>query len=222
MRLRNDPKAKELLSHHTDIYIDYDVNKQEKIQWENIFKNDHPIYLEIGMGKGQFIIAQAIKHPEINFIGLEVNEVICSKAVKKYLNLDHKITNLRFIKVNAKHLNIIFEQQSLSKIFLNFSDPWPKKRHAKHRLTSPVFLSIYKYLLKADSNIEFKSDNDSLYAYTIETLQNDSSINIEYSTKDLYKHLEDKINLNNIPTEYEQKFSVLKNINKIVFSFKKN
>lgn len=222
MRLRNDPKAKELLSHHKDIYIDYDINKQEKIEWANIFKNNNPIHLEIGMGKGRFIIAQAVKHPEINFIGLEVNEVICSKAIKKYVDLDNKISNLRFIKVNAKHLNIIFSQQSLSKIFLNFSDPWPKKRHAKHRLTSPVFLSIYKHLLKANANIEFKSDNESLFAYTIETLQNDPSINIEYSTNDLYKHLDDKINLNNIATEYEQKFSVLKNINKIVFSYKKN
>lgn len=123
MRLRNDPKAKELLSHHKDIYIDYDINKQEKIEWANIFKNNNPIHLEIGMGKGRFIIAQAVKHPEINFIGLEVNEVICSKAIKKYVDLDNKISNLRFIKVNAKHLNIIFSQQSLSKIFLNFSDP---------------------------------------------------------------------------------------------------
>lgn len=221
MRLRNDPKAKEFLSHHTDIFIDHNPEAAIPIEWAVLFENNNPLYLEIGMGKGQFIIAHALKYPEINFVGLEMNEVICSKAVKKYLCLENKINNLKFIKANAKNLNMIFNHQSLSKIFLNFSDPWPKKRHAKNRLTSPAFLSIYEQLLIPGGQIEFKSDNESLFAYTLETLQDNPSINIDYSTTDLYAHLDSEINIDNIPTEYEQKFSILKNINKVIFSFKK-
>jgi len=183
--------------------------------------DDRDIYLEIGCGKGDFLINQAISNPNILFLGIEKYATVTLKALKKIERNKLVLNNLFFTCLDAGELkpeNINFK---VSKLFLNFSDPWPKKRHAKRRLTSPNFLDLYKTFLSKNAVIEFKTDNDGLYAYTLEVLESRKDIEIIYFTTDLYKELDKEINKNNIQTEYEKKFVNLnKNINKIVFKFK--
>ncbi len=218
MRLRKLHNATEILESNPMVFV-ADPFATEK-DWNKVFNNNNPIYLEVGMGKGQFVIKNAKANEKINFIGLELNETICAKAVKKVNTLDKNLDNLRIIHFNAKQLLDIFDKNSVSKIFLNFSDPWPKKRHVKNRLTSPSFLDIYKVILKKDAWVELKTDNDNFFTYTMETLNERKDIEIIYHTNDLHSELESEINVNNITTEYEDRFlSNKKTINKVVFKF---
>lgn len=219
MRLRFNKNAKNILINSQDYFID--VTNQTQIdpsKWFIIPKN--PIHLEIGAGKGNFIIQNAINNPNTNFIALEKNETILAKAINKTKSLN--LNNLKFINYDANKINELFISNCIAKIFLNFSDPWPKARHAKRRLTHPTFLVKYKDILVNNGIIEFKTDNDSLYNYTYEVLNDNlDNFNLIYFTTDLYQHLDEYNNKFNIPTEYEQKFHQLnKNIYKIVFNFK--
>lgn len=150
------------------------------------------------MGKGNFIIENALKYPQINFIGIEKYDSVIVKAIEKSNNLD--INNLKLIRMDANKINQVFDKE-IDLLYLNFSDPWPKDRHAKRRLTSPIFLELYDNIFKNTKHIIMKTDNDNLFEYSIETLQN-NGYKINYLTRDLHNDNND----NNIMTEYESKF----------------
>lgn len=216
MRLRNDKNAKQKLSECEIVYFYNDMS--EKIDLTSIFNNDNPIHIEIGMGKGDFIINNAINNPNINYIGIEKYDTVLVKAINKAKK--HKIKNLRIFSTDAQLLNKIIPSHSIDKIYLNFSDPWPKKRHAKRRLTHPNFLNIYYEILNKNSQIEFKTDNDNLFKWTIDEilLPNPDNYKIIYQTTNLYNELKNSYNINNVASEYEKKFNSLgKNINKVIF-----
>lgn len=196
MRLKNVKGAKEIIEKGT-YYID---NPYELIgSWQNVFKNNNPIYIEIGMGKGDFIIKNALQFPNINFIGIEKFDSVIVRAIQKSNELD--IENLKLIRMDAERIDEVFANE-VSKLYLNFSDPWPKDRHAKRRLTSPKFLSTYDKIFKNNiANIEMKTDNTPLFNYSVTTLK-ENGYNITYLTNDLHRE-----NVFNITTEYEEKFS---------------
>ena len=196
MRLKNVKGAKEIIEKGT-YYID---NPYELIgSWQNVFKNNNPIYIEIGMGKGDFIIKNALQFPDINFIGIEKFDSVIVRAIQKSNELE--IENLKLIRMDAERIDEVFANE-VSKLYLNFSDPWPKDRHAKIRLTSPKFLSTYDKIFKNNiANIEMKTDNIDLFNYSVTTLK-ENGYNITYLTNDLHSE-----NVFNITTEYEEKFS---------------
>lgn len=196
MRLKNVKGAKEIIEKGT-YYID---NPYELISnWQNVFKNNNPIYIEIGMGKGDFIIKNALQFPNINFIGIEKFDSVIVRAIQKSNELE--IENLKLIRMDAERIDEVFANE-VSKLYLNFSDPWPKDRHAKRRLTSPKFLSTYDKIFKNNiANIEMKTDNIDLFNYSVTTLK-ENGYNITYLTNDLHRE-----NVFNITTEYEEKFS---------------
>ncbi len=220
MRLRYNANAAPYLSEEK-FYV---INQPETLKrdWSKCFKSVQPLIIEIGMGKGNFVYQKAFLNPQNNYLGIEKFDTVIAKAVKKF-HTKKQLDNLKVISYDALDLLTIFEVDSISKIYLNFSDPWPKTRHAKRRLIHPNFLDIYQKLLKKDGIIQFKTDNDALYQYTIDDvlLANPTKYNIIYQTNDLYNELDISLNKNNVPTEYETKFHELnKNINKVVFSFK--
>lgn len=181
-----------------------------------------PVYLEIGCGKGDFLIQQAINNPKNFYLGVEKYSTVILKALKKIERNKLKLNNLIFTCEDAGKLDPKIFKNKFAGLYLNFSDPWPKKRHAKRRLTSPNFLAFYKQILKDKANVEFKTDNDDLYKYTMEVLKQDKTIKILYHTINLYKNIKNKFNKDNVQTEYEKKFVVLKkNINKIVWTYLK-
>lgn len=208
-RLRFNPNADKIIKSNKYV-IDTFTN--------DIFFNNNPIYIEIGMGKGDFIINNAINNPKINYIGIEKFSTVLAIATKKLTELN--LYNLKLMCKDANELNQVFTPNSINKIFLNFSDPWPKARHEKRRLTSINFLNIYKNILKEDGIIEFKTDNLKLYEWSLETLLNIKDVKIIYFCSDIYKELDNEYNINNIQTEYEKKF-ISKNVSikKIIFKF---
>lgn len=190
MRLRNVKNAKEI------------IDSNELVITENIFKDDKPLHIEIGCGKGNFIIGKARQNPNINFIGIEKYESILVRALNKVEDIP---SNLRFMCVDAKNLGTYFKH-NIETIYLNFSDPWPKKRHTKRRLTSSRFLEKYDLIFKDTKMIEMKTDNDDLFDYSCESFS-------EYGYKIVSK---DTNHISDITTEYEDKFrSIGKNINYI-------
>ena len=195
MRLKNVKGAKEIIAKGTH-YID---NPYELIgNWQNVFKNNNPIYIEIGMGKGDFIIKNALQFPNINFIGIEKFDSVIVRAIQKSNELE--IENLKLIRMDAERIDEVFLNE-ISKLYLNFSDPWPKDRHAKRRLTSPRFLARYDKIFKKDKNIIMKTDNKPLFDYSVESLK-EYGYTINYLTNDLHSSKE-----NIITTEYEDKFT---------------
>lgn len=196
MRQRNVKNKKEILANSK-----YLVNNPEEYlgRWHELFQNSNPIYIEIGMGKGNFILENAKRYPDINFIGIEKFDSIMALAIKK-IEME-ELTNLKLIRMDALEINNVFHKE-IGKIYLNFSDPWPKPRHAKRRLTSDVFLNKYDEIFAKDKVIEMKTDNRKLFEYSLVSFnENDYKI-IEISL-DLH---EDNYE-NNIMTEYEEKFS---------------
>ena len=183
MRLRNVKNAKEI------------VNNHELVVKTNPFNNDKPLHIEIGTGKGDFIIGKARMNPDINFIGIEKYESVLIRALEKCEDLP----NLRFMCFDALKINEVFNN-NVDKIYLNFSDPWPKKKHAKRRLTSPIFLDLYEKISKDEINIEQKTDNKGLFAYSLQEFNNHGYYFNEVSL-DLPIDKE-----GNVPTEYEMKF----------------
>ena len=214
MRIRFNKNALNNLKDSQYCYFNDSIKNNIK------FNNHNPIYLEIGCGKGDFILNNALNNPKINYIGLEKNSTILNKALIKIQK--NNLQNVKFINCDAKDLLNVLGTNCIDKIYLNFSDPWPKKRHIKRRLTNPVFLDLYKQILKPNSMIEFKTDNDMLYNYTLNEvlLEHKDKYKVIYYTNDLYSNLNNKYNVNNIASEYEKKFCLInKNINKIIFSF---
>lgn len=199
MRLRKVKNIEEKILQYSNIIM-LDPSKH-KGAWHKLFGNHNPIYLEIGTGKGQFIMNNAIKYPGINFIGCEISDSVIYKAAKKIS--DKEIKNLFLINVDALKLNEIFEKSEVEKIFLNFSDPWPKSRHEKRRLTSETFLNVYKQILIDNGFVEFKTDNRKLFEYSIMKF-NELKHEILELSLDLHSD-----NTDIITTEYEDKFTSL-------------
>ncbi|QQY78380.1 tRNA (guanosine(46)-N7)-methyltransferase TrmB [Mycoplasma mycoides subsp. capri] len=216
MRLRKKNWTDDFLDQHSFYLINYD---NKKIDLNQIFLNNNPTCLEIGCGKGQFITTLALKNLNTNYIGMEKSSTITGVALKKSLkefeNQLKEMTNLKYFNNFAEDLSQMFSSDSFNKIYLNFSDPWPKTRHYKKRLTYVKFLDIYSDILIKNGYLEFKTDNDSLYNFTIEQLNLTNKWKIVINTTDLYNNTE--LLKDNIPTEYETKFHLEnKNIYKIV------
>ncbi|MBU1020029.1 MAG: tRNA (guanosine(46)-N7)-methyltransferase TrmB [Firmicutes bacterium] len=197
MRLRYVPIAKELIESHPEFVLDHQPGKT--FDFNEKFHNDAPIHIEIGMGKGKFIYSMAKKNPHINYIGIEKFDSVIVRALEKLIA--EPLPNLILLRADAKYLCEIFKAKSISKIYLNFSDPWPKDRHAKRRLTHQKFLKDYQILLTNHSVVEFKTDNVILFDFSVEEMQN-YPMDITYLSRDL--HQED---IENVMTEFEEKFS---------------
>ena len=167
MRLRKIKNIEEKIKNYSDIIVFDAVSKKGK--WNSQFKNENPIYLEIGMGKGKFLLEHARLNPNINYIGCELSDSVIYKAAEKAekAKQEENITNLLMINNDACMLNDIFSSGEVSKVYLNFSDPWPKSRHAKRRLTADTFLNVYKNLLGVDGIIEMKTDNRKLFEFSL-------------------------------------------------------
>ncbi len=195
MRLRKKAWAKPLLEENT-FYV---KDSSFKGKWQYCFENTNPIYLEIGMGKGDFITEMARRNLSVNFIGFEKQETVAAIALKKIIKT--QLPNIRIIVGDASSLAEYFDEDEISKIYLNFSDPWPKKRHEKNRLTNERFLNMYKNILWDNGSIVMKTDNVNLFDYSIESLKNNGwkleYIDYNYALSD---------NENDVPTEYEMRF----------------
>lgn len=195
MRLRNVKNAVNIVNNS-----EYIIKNPEEFKgnFKSIFPNSNPIHLEIGMGKGDFIINMAITYPNINFIGMEKYESVMVRAIEKLENVN--LPNLKLIRYDATTLDKVFDKE-IDTLYLNFSDPWPKARHEKRRLTSPIFLNLYEKIFKNENKIIQKTDNIGLFAYSLETLNN---FGYKFEKVSLDLHNED---IPNIKTEYETKFS---------------
>ena len=200
MRLKHIKNAEEIISKSKYLVKS---PRENKGNWNKVFNNDNNIEGEIGMGKGKFIIEKAIQNPNINYIGIEKYDSPLVSEVKKLEELE--INNLKLICIDALGIEEVFDHE-IDKIYLNFSDPWPKKRHAKRRLTSSIFLNKYENLFKNEKHIEMKTDNDDLYDYSCESFIENGYDIVKTDTN----------YLDTIRTEYEDKFiSLGKNINYI-------
>lgn len=199
MRLRNIKGAEEAVQN--SLYCIQNPTSQ-KGNWKTLFQNENPIHIEIGMGKGQFLMQLATENPGINYIGIEKYTSVLYRAIQK-MELE-PLANLKFLCINAEILPDIFEKGEVERIYLNFSDPWPKDRHAKRRLTSREFLSRYDLILKPEGRLEFKTDNIDLFNFSLEEVPA-AGWKLTASTYDL--HHDAVLNEGNIMTEYEEKFS---------------
>ncbi len=211
MRLRNITGSEKIIE--TNKYV-IQKPKDMKSNWRNVFDKKGPLHIEIGMGKGQFITTMAKLYPNINYVGIEKYSSVLIRAIQK-IEEDY-IPNLRFLCIDATELTEIFEKGEVDKIYLNFSDPWPKDRHAKRRLPSKEFLSRYDQILKPNGILEFKTDNRGLFDFAVEQVS-EANWKIDQITYDL--HNDNDMNSGNIMTEYEQKFSSMGNpIHKYIIS----
>lgn len=198
MRLRNVKNKKEILN-GSKLLVRTPLEYKGK--WQSIFNNNNEIHIEIGMGKGDFIINMAKLYPNINFIGIEKYDSILAKAVQK-IELE-EYSNLKLIRMDACDINDVFLSE-ISKIYLNFSDPWPKKRHSDRRLTSHIFLDKYSKVFKDNQVIEMKTDNNLLFEYSLVSLSS-----YGYIFNEVYIDLHNSDKKDNVVTEYESKFAKL-------------
>ncbi|MEG2322425.1 MAG: tRNA (guanosine(46)-N7)-methyltransferase TrmB [Bacilli bacterium] len=196
MRLRNIKDASSIIMKSPYVISNCESYKGK---FNELFKNNNIIQIEIGMGKGDFIIEKARQNPNINFIGIEKYATVLVSVVKKLEAIN--LNNLKIMHLDALMIDEVFHNE-IDTIYLNFSDPWPKKRHINRRLTSPVFLTKYDCLFKNNGQIEMKTDNQNLFEYSLVTLnQND------YVLEEISLNLYNDLPISNIPTEYEKKFS---------------
>lgn len=195
MRLRNVKNKEEILSNSS-----YFISNGEKYigKWSELFGNNNPIYIEIGMGKGKFIIENAIKYPDINFIGIEKYDSVIAKCLPK---IPDGLNNLVILRLDALNIDKVFSHE-ISRIYLNFSDPWPKVRHSLRRLSSKVFLAKYDSIFKNNMEICMRTDNRDLFVYSLLSF---SEYGYTLRKLSLDLHSEEIDNL--ITTEYEDKFS---------------
>ena len=201
MRLRNIPGADEAIADSPHCIQE---PMAEKGRWHLIFGNENPIHIEIGMGKGQFIMKLAKEHPDINYIGIERYSSVLLRALQK-MEIE-PLPNIRFLCMDASIITEVFDKEEVAKIYLNFSDPWPKERHAKRRLTSRQFFERYDKILAGNGVVEFKTDNDDLFAFSMEEVA-EAGWTLDAHTFDL--HHDPVLNEGNVMTEYEEKFSYL-------------
>ena len=193
MRLRN-VKNKEIILKECPYFIENGEDYRGK--WQEVFGNKNPIYLEIGMGKGNFLIQNALLHKDINFIGIEKFDSVLARAIPK---IPEGLTNFKILRMDAVEIEKVFDHE-ISHLFLNFSDPWPKARHAFRRLTSPLFLKRYDSIFKKEKEIEMKTDNETLFVYSLQTLTQAG-----YALFDLSFDYH-KTHTNIIMSEYEERF----------------
>jgi tRNA (guanine-N7-)-methyltransferase len=208
MRLRNIPGAKETIAKSPYVIQD---PQEKKGNWKDVFASRQPLHIEVGMGKGRFIMDMAALHPDINYIGIEMYDSVLIRALQK---MDERKEagqlprNLLFLCIDASELPFVFEKGEVEKIYLNFSDPWPKARHAKRRLTSRQFLERYDKILAKEGTIEFKTDNRDLFVFSLEEVE-ESKWHLLAHTFDL--HQDEEMVKGNVMTEYEEKFSSMGN-----------
>ena len=195
MRLRNNKDAKEIIESSKYLVLNPELNKG---RWNKLFNNNNPIYIEIGCGKGNFIIENAKRNKNINYIGIEMYDTVLMYAIKK---IDEDIDNLRFIRMDARLIDEVFDKE-IDLIYLNFSDPWPKKRQAKRRLTHARFLEKYDLIFKNNKTIFMKTDNMHLFEFSIESLSE-----YGYTLRNISLDLANSGIEDNIMTEYEEKFT---------------
>ena len=201
MRLRNIPGARESIAESDYVIHDETTHKGK---WHEVFGNNNPIHIEIGMGKGTFIMEMARNNPDINYVGIEKYSSVLLRALEKR-EQEPDIKNLYFIRMEAEYVEDVFDKDEVDRIYLNFSDPWPKDRNAKRRLTSDRFLKRYTGILKKEGTIHFKTDNIDLFDFSVETAET-CGWQILVETRDLHNS---EYNEGNIMTEYEKKFSGL-------------
>ena len=203
MRLRNKPWAQKLVKEHPEAILN-EPNIDEKINWEERFTDfSKPLAIEIGSGKGQFITTLAKQHPEMNFIGVELQTTAAGMILRT--KLEEGIDNLQLMCADAANIAYYLPENSVDVLYLNFSDPWPKTRHEKRRLTYKSFLDKYRKVLKPEGHLEFKTDNRGLFEYSLVSLNN-YGMKFEHVSVDLH-HDEDEIAARNVETEYEHKFA---------------
>lgn len=199
MRARYKPWAAELIEAHPEIVIPEPANLKGK--WQEEFGNSNPLHIEAGSGKGRFITGMALANPDINYIGIELFDSVIVTALQTALETQGGIPNLRLLRVNAQEMESFFEKNEVDRLYLNFSDPWPKTRHAKRRLTHKSFLKLYETVLPKNGEIHFKTDNRGLFEYSLTSIS-------EYGM--LLKDVSLDLHANepewNIMTEYEEKF----------------
>lgn len=198
MRLRNVRGSRETIAENP-----YVIKEpwEHKGKWQEIFARPHPLHIEIGMGKGRFIMEQSRRNPDINYIGIEKYSSVLIRALEK---MDEgEIENLSFIRMDAEDIEDVFSKDEVDRIYLNFSDPWPKDRHAKRRLTSRRFLEKYMHFLKKDGRVIFKTDNRELFDFSLGEVKEAGWELVNY-TYDLHNS---PYNEGNVMTEYEERFS---------------
>jgi tRNA (guanine-N7-)-methyltransferase len=202
MRLRNVPGAREEMT--VNKYV-VQCPEDNKGRWREFFGNSNPLHIEIGTGKGQFIIKLAEQNPDINYIGIEKFSSVLIRAVEKQEKME--LPNLVFLRFDAEDIEEVFAEGEVDRIYLNFSDPWPKDRHAKRRLTSTRFLARYEKFINPDGYVAFKTDNRSLFDFSLEQVQ-EAGWELRDVTYDLHNS---EFNEGNIMTEYEERFSAMGN-----------
>lgn len=195
MRLRNVKNKEEILSSSSFLVKD---PRNYCGNWSNYFNNSNPIYIEIGMGKGQFIRENAKRYPDINFIGIEKYDSVVAKCLPK---IDENLKNLAIVRMDALEIDQVFSHE-VDRIYLNFSDPWPKKRHHLRRLSSRIFLEKYENIFRKDSDICMRTDNSDLFCYSLMSFSEARYV-LKNLTLDLHQQMPDNL----ITTEYEDRFS---------------
>lgn len=220
MRLRNIPYADSVVQSHEAVIMDAESRRGG---WKQEFGNGRPVRIEIGMGKGRFLLGMAEAYPEFNYIGMERYSSVLLRALEKYDRYEHGglrddrkelccgrkkthgLENVRFLCMDACDLEQIFMPGEVDRIYLNFSDPWPKARHSRRRLTSSGFLERYARVLVPGGELEFKTDNRDLFDFSMEQVEGAAGWSLKMYTRDL--HRDEVMNAGNIMTEYEEKFS---------------
>jgi tRNA (guanine-N7-)-methyltransferase len=198
MRLRNKPWAREKIN----AYPQYIISQPEgaKGRWNEIFGNDNPIHIEVGTGKGQFVTGMAKQNPHINYIGIEMYESVIITALDRLIEAD--LPNLKLLDVDGAELINYFEKGEVSRVYLNFSDPWPKTRHAKRRLMYKTFLSLYESIMPDEGEVHFKTDNQGLFEFSLKSFSEYGML-LTFVSLDLHNSGYE----GNVMTEYEEKFS---------------
>lgn len=202
MRLRNVKGAREEMLVNRFVVQN---PAQYKGKWNEFFGNDNPVYIEVGMGKGRFITTHACNNPDINYIGIEKYSSVLIRAIEKQEELE--LPNLFFLREDAGAIEEFFDREEISRIYLNFSDPWPKERHAKRRLTSTRYLERYSHILKKGAHVEFKTDNRPLFDFSLGQVE-EAGWKLCMCTFDLHNS---EYNEGNVMTEYEERFSGMGN-----------
>ncbi|MGV3465633.1 MAG: tRNA (guanosine(46)-N7)-methyltransferase TrmB [Heyndrickxia sp.] len=198
MRLRHKPWAKEKLLQNGEYVVQ--TPEAFKGKWKEVFQNNHPLHIEVGTGKGQFIYGMAKANPEINYIGIEMQDSVIVSALDKIL--EEPLSNLKLLNVDGTNLRDYFAKDDVERVYLNFSDPWPKNRHEKRRLTCKTFLKLYEDIMVDNGEIHFKTDNQGLFEFSLKSFS-EYGLLLKYVSLDLHNSDFE----NNIMTEYEEKFS---------------
>ena len=201
MRLRNVRGSREVIAADDCVLHDPQEQRARKGHWHELFGNDHPIHIEVGMGKGKFILTLAEQNPDINYIGIEKYSSVLVRALEKYH--EYGGNNIFFLRMDAENIADVFAENEVERIYLNFSDPWPKDRHAKRRLTSREYWSRYNRILQPEGRVIFKTDNRALFDFSVEEVK-EARWELDNITYDLHHSpfLE-----GNVMTEYEERFT---------------